>query len=267
MTTYAIIGASRGIGLEYVRQLASKPAVTVFAVVRNAQTSTHLTSAVSGLANVHVLEADVTHYASLEAAATQLSQITGGTLDCLIHNAARMDSDTFYRGFDSYANIDELDADFITAYKINTLGAVHSIAAFLPLLRASSAPLKKIVVVNTGGALYKANIALGEAGMVAYSVTKAAELMAATKWALKLKDEGFVVISLTPGLVDTSSTSKPEEHTRTLAEHVEILKQRGFPVELETPEQSVFKQLKVVEGLKSSDNTRFFQHNGQEWNL
>ena len=85
---------------------------------------------------------------------------------------------------------------------------MHSIAAFLPLLRASSAPLKKIVVVNTGGALHKANIALGDAGMVAYSVTKAAELMAATKWALKLKDEGFVVISLTPRLVDTSSTSK-----------------------------------------------------------
>ena len=58
---------------------------------------------------------------------------------------------------------------------------------------------------------------------------------------------------------------KPEEHTRTLAEHVEILKQRGFPVELETPEQSVSNQ--VVEGLKSSDNAKCFQHNGQEWNL
>ncbi|KAI0753745.1 hypothetical protein C8Q74DRAFT_1306713 [Fomes fomentarius] len=42
--------------------------------------------------------------------------------------------------------------------------------------------------------------------MSAYHMTKAAALIATTKWALKLRDEGFVVVSLSPGLVDTTAT-------------------------------------------------------------
>ena len=83
---------------------------------------------------------------------------------------------------------------------------VHSIAAFLPLLRASRAPLKKVVVISTGGADAATVRTARIAHMAAYQVTKAAALMAATKWALKLKGEGFIVVSLTPGLVDTSDT-------------------------------------------------------------
>ena len=88
MLSYAIIGASRGIGLEYVRQLvsccmlplgtwlfrttltvlpqAARQNTTVFAIVRNAARSTHLTAPVSDLKNVHVFEGDVTDYPSLE---------------------------------------------------------------------------------------------------------------------------------------------------------------------------------------------------------
>ena len=42
--------------------------------------------------------------------------------------------------------------------------------------------------------------------MAAYGMTKAAGLIAATKFAAQLKDEGFVVVTLSPGLVDVSST-------------------------------------------------------------
>ena len=87
MPSYAVVGASRGIGLEYVRQLvsrstpdyvyiahalvdiriqAARPDSIVFAVVRNAANSKHLQAAIQGLKNVHVLEADVADYRSLE---------------------------------------------------------------------------------------------------------------------------------------------------------------------------------------------------------
>ena len=43
--------------------------------------------------------------------------------------------------------------------------------------------------------------------MAAYGMTKAAAVMAATKFAIMLKDEGFVVVTLAPGMVNTSATA------------------------------------------------------------
>ena len=98
----------------------------------------------------------------------------------------------------------ELTACPLPQFKINTLGVIHSITAFLPLLRTGSA--KKIVVINTGGADVKTVHKQGAMGLAAYSITKCAALMATTKWAAKLQSEGFIVTSLTPGLVDTTGT-------------------------------------------------------------
>ncbi|KAI0742351.1 hypothetical protein C8Q80DRAFT_902287 [Daedaleopsis nitida] len=93
-------------------------------------------------------------------------------------------------------------------FKVNTLGVIHGIAAFLPLLCPSSAPLNEIVVISTGCADPKPVHLYGIADMAAYQITKAAALMATTKYALKLKDDRFVVVSLTPELVDGSDTSR-----------------------------------------------------------
>ena len=86
--------------------------------MRNARTSTHLASALEKLQNVHVLEADVTDYRSLEVcvfamritrsltlshmqhAVEEVSKVTGGTLDFLIHNAARMEGDSIMKNLD-----------------------------------------------------------------------------------------------------------------------------------------------------------------------
>ncbi|KAI0688580.1 NAD(P)-binding protein [Cerioporus squamosus] len=253
MTSYAIVGASRGIGLEYVRQLAARPNSIVFAVVRNAAKSTHLQAATKGLKNVH-------------KAAKQVSEVTGGKLDYLIHNAARMEPGPVMRGFDDYANMDELDADFITSYKINALGVIHSISAFLPLLRA--APTKRIVVISTAGADPTFVRKAGIANMTAYGMTKAAALVATTKYALKLQDEGFVVISMSPGLVDTSGTmgenGAPEIHDLVVGAS-EDMKKQGVSIEMETPEESVSAQLKVIDALEPSDNGLFFAHTGGEY--
>ena len=89
---------------------------------------------------------------------------------------------------------------------MNTVGVIRSITAFLPLLRASPAPTKKIVVINTPGADTKFTRVAGAGDMAAYGITKAATLMATTKYAVKLQDEGFVVVSLAPGVVDVSDT-------------------------------------------------------------
>ncbi|KAI0747067.1 NAD-P-binding protein [Daedaleopsis nitida] len=270
MTIYAVVGASRGIGLEYVRQLAARPDAIVFAVVRNARKSNHLNAAISGMENVHVVEADVADHTTLERAAKQVSEISGGKLDCLIHNAARMDVDSVFKDIESFGSMQQLDADFITAYKTNALGVIHSITAFLPLLRASTANLKKIVVVSTGGADHKLVLHCGIANMTAYGMTKAAALMATTKWAIKLKDEGFVVVSLSPGLVDTTDTLGESGDPEAKA-MVKVIASNfpqpvgGSPVFLQSPAESVADQLKLIDALKPSDNGLLLAHTGGEF--
>nr|VWP01196.1 Adenylate cyclase [Ganoderma boninense] len=67
MPSYAVVGASRGIGLEYVRQLASRSDAVVFAVVRSPETSTHLKDVAAGFKNIHIIAGDVTDHSTLEA--------------------------------------------------------------------------------------------------------------------------------------------------------------------------------------------------------
>ncbi|KAI0646061.1 NAD-P-binding protein [Trametes meyenii] len=254
--TYAIIGASRGIGLEFVRQLMKRANTTVFAVVRSKQGSTHLAAAIANASNVHVVEADVADAKSLSRAAQEIDVITGGSLDYLIHNAAKVGHATIAYGFDHYKDPEELEADFIDAYRVNTIGTIHAINAFLPLLRAGTT--KKIVVIGSGAGDPQFTLASGMADVAAYGVTKAAQVLATTKWALKLKDEGFVVVTMSPGLVDTSDTVGETGGSRPLA--------AGFDnVEVQTPEQSVSAQLRVIDGLKASDNGAFLQHNGSSF--
>ncbi|KAI8993815.1 NAD-P-binding protein [Trametes punicea] len=262
VTTYAIIGASRGIGLEFVRQLSRRKDTTVFAVVRNKQKSVHLASAVAGLNNVHVIEGDVVDYSSMERAAKEVASITGGQLDCLIHNAARMDPAILYRVYEDYRDMDELDEDFIDAFKVNSLGVVHSIMAFLPLLRAGST--KKIVVIGTSGADARNVLTGGYGHTVAYATTKAGGLMVATQWAVKLRKEGFTVVSICPGVVDTSDTmgeSCPVAREIVLKK-VEFFRARSRDYPLQTPKESVGKQLPIIDGLTPSDSGALF-HQGK----
>ncbi|OJT11341.1 Homoaconitase, mitochondrial [Trametes pubescens] len=213
MLTYAVIGASRGIGLEFVQQLAQKPDTVVFAVVRDV-TSAYLQPVAAAHKNVHVIQGDVADHRSLARAAEEIAATSGGVLDVLIHNAARMNSAQIFRGFEDYKDLDELDADFVDAFKINTLGAVHSVSAFLPLLQRSAAPTRKIVVISSGGALPARTVRTSETGIVAYCTTKAAAVMVAAKYAARLATERFAVVSMNPGVVDTSVTAAAACATR-----------------------------------------------------
>lgn len=163
-----------------------------------------------------------------------------------------MDTNTVFKGFDDLCvsphhdrsqssfhslsvNMEELDNAFIAAvrdpiprrhlrltprsftpqYKVNSLGPVHSITAFLPLLRASNT--KKIVVIGSCGGDIKTILALGIANTCAYAMSKAATAVAATKFGLQLKDEGFVTVTLDPGIVNISATAPDSAFTAVLS--------------------------------------------------
>ncbi|KAI0349485.1 NAD-P-binding protein [Trametes cingulata] len=269
MPSYAVVGASRGIGLEFVRQLASRPDTTVYAVVRNAK-SPYVLPIAEQHKNVHIIEGDIVDHRSISIrlpkyaacrAAEEISAISRGTLDVLVHNAARTNGDKLRRGYNDYKDLDELDEDFIDAYKVNTLGIIHSVSAFLPLLKRGAT--KKIVVIGTAGASVKLALVAGSADVAAYSVTKLAGLMVATKYAVGLKSEGFTVVTIHPGVVDTSKTAT-EPMNIDMHAVVAKMKERGFNAEVLTPAQSVQAQLRIIDGLTPEKNGAFLSYNGSE---
>ncbi|PCH42771.1 NAD(P)-binding protein [Wolfiporia cocos MD-104 SS10] len=212
MPSYVVVGASRGIGLEFVRQLAN---------------STHLSALVTdaNCVNVHVVQSDVVDHRAMKAAAEEVAALSGGAVDVLIHNAARMYGPNFYRGLTNYEDDDTLDAEFMQSFQVNVLGIIHSVNAFLPLLRRGAA--KKIILVSTGAGdrdvVWRARFD----SAAAYGVTKAAANMVAIKYAVQLEPEGFVVVALSPGTVDVSATAaeEPDEFSRVeLARIVENVK-------------------------------------------
>ncbi|KAM5539649.1 hypothetical protein V8D89_006758 [Ganoderma adspersum] len=262
MPSYVVVGASRGIGLEYIRQLARRSDAIVFAIVRNPEGSAHLQAATANLKNVHTIAGDVADYTTLEYAANKVSEITGGKLDYLIHNAGKLDAGTLFKGFDHYSNMEDLDNAFISAFKVNSLGPIHSITAFLPLLRASH--MKKIIVLGSCGGDPKTVLALRMADLCAYGMTKAAAHIATTKFAVKLKDEGFVVITLDPGFVNTSGTA-PKHDLDVLKRMSTTLKETWTENMGQRPEESVVAQLRVIDGLEATHNGLYLSHLGGEY--
>ncbi|KAM5539315.1 hypothetical protein V8D89_007006, partial [Ganoderma adspersum] len=133
-------------------------------------------------------------------------------------------------------------------FKVNSLGRVHS------LLRASTT---KIIVIGSGAANPKANQVLGIANMAAYGMTKAAALIATTKFAIKLQEEGFVVIMIPPGIVDTSATAGADREALGEVLAAFTPSKNGLQPAAQTPAGSVRAQLKVIDGLEASQNGLF----------
>lgn len=72
---------------EFIRQLSQDQSNIVIGLVRNkAATSERL--AKDGIKNVTIFEADITDFPVQQKAAAETAKLTGGSLDCLINNAA-----------------------------------------------------------------------------------------------------------------------------------------------------------------------------------
>lgn len=115
MVSWAITGATRGIGLGFVQNLVSQPEVValsegstlltavpqssdsnnqVFALIRSLATAGPLKELATKRKNIHIIVTDIADPAKLDEAAAEVSKITAGSLDILILNAGSAGSDT-----------------------------------------------------------------------------------------------------------------------------------------------------------------------------
>jgi NAD(P)-dependent dehydrogenase (short-subunit alcohol dehydrogenase family) len=196
-----ITGANRGIGLELVRQYLAR-GDSVLAGVRTPERSGELAALVEpsgGRLRIHAC--DVAREESVRAFAAEVR----GPVGLLINNAgvrSRPDG------------LQEFDADDVTRiFQVNALGALRVTGALLPMLRRARGA--KIANLSSGLGSIADN---SWGGAYGYRMSKAALNMASRSLAHDLREDGIVVVALSPGWVRTDMGG--EEAPTSVAESV-----------------------------------------------
>ncbi|ELR11475.1 Short chain oxidoreductase [Acanthamoeba castellanii str. Neff] len=251
MKTALVTGASRGIGLQLVKELLGE-GYAVVATCRAPATSTGLQDLLHTRQRgrlLGVVPLDVSDGRSVTAAlATVTGELGLTSLDVLINNA----------GVATAKHPDEpvLEAtaeDMQSVFTTNVVGPMLVTQTFYPLLLASSSSsslasaLPKVVNVSSrmGSISLYQDISRGGATSASYRVSKAALNMLTKCFAVEHADE-CIHIAIHPGWVQTELGSSHG---------------RKPPV---TPEQSAKGIVSVLQGLKKDDNGSFFNFDGQQ---
>lgn len=227
-----VTGASRGVGLELVREYARRGAV-VHATCRRPEAATEL----AALADEHpdgrveVDRLDVTSEADLR---DLVDRLAGRPLDVVVCNAATSTGGA--------THLRDLDWDaWREALEVNLLGAIRTALALAPNVAATDRG--RIAVVSS-----KAGIVRGARGGMSYGYRSSkAALNAATRiLAGDLEEQGIVVALVNPG------------HARTGI---------GGPGAPMSAAESAVGLVEVIDGLTPERSGRFWHVDGTEIRL
>ena len=209
-----ITGANRGIGLEFVRQMAIREE-RVFATCRHPAEAIALCELQAEYPDlVSITPLDVTDPRSISDSHDAISTQTE-TLDLLINNAG--------------INIDDGGLGTFNLETMQSILTVNSIAPmlatqqYLDLVKAGSEP--KIVNMSSGnGSLTN----LVSRGHYSYSASKAALNMYSLRLSHDLKDTGVIVIMLHPGWVKTdmggpNADIAPQDSIKSMLQFIDTL--------------------------------------------
>ncbi|KUI73075.1 hypothetical protein VM1G_09043 [Cytospora mali] len=201
MPSYAITGATSGIGFAIVKNLSADPANTVIALVRDeTKAREKISEEFPGRKNIHVVHGDIGNTKSLKVAAGKVAAITGGGLDVLIANANYNAADWKTIGKSAIEN-PNFDKNMQESFRINVVGNTHLIADFIPLIKQGN--LKKVLVFSSGMGDISLVVESNMESQSPYSISKAALNLAVAKFQVQYKEEGILIMAISPGVVDT----------------------------------------------------------------
>lgn len=246
-------GASRGIGLEFVRQLLRRSdGGRVVATCRAPGSAAELQKLREEHApgRLTVLPLDVTDESTIEAAAASITE-THGSLDLLINSAGILSIPNLIQPETTLSKVQK--SSLMLAYEVNAVGPILVIKHMWPLLKIggrSETGRGFALVANMSARVSSiGDNALG--GWHAYRASKTAlnQLTKTVSVEFGRKDN-IACVLLHPGTVDTD-LSRPF--------------QRNVPEgKLFTREFSVQKLLSVIDSIKKGDSGKFFAWDGQE---
>ncbi len=217
--TVLITGANRGLGLEFARQY-DEAGWRVIGTARKPDSATDLREL-----GVTVLQLDVTDASSVARLAEDLD---GQTIDMLINNAGILpEQDTL---------LETKAETFTWILDVNTVGPLRVTQALLPNL--AEGDRKTIINISSG----LGSIAQNQSGrFYGYRESKAALNMLSRTLAAELGGDGFIVVAMDPGWVQTDM---------------------GGPSATLTPEQSIGGMRSVIESLTVEDTGTYRRYNG-----
>lgn len=92
---------------------------------------------------------------------------------------------------------------------VNVLGVIHTINAFLPLLKASAtAGIARVVTLSSGAGDLDLTVSSDYAAHPLYAISKAALNMAVAKFAARFREENFIFLAISPGVVNTMTSER-----------------------------------------------------------
>lgn len=230
-STWLITGASRGIGLELVKQLLISPHVVLFATCRDPQSATSLLAlgdcnSING--KLYVVRMDVTNEASIISAKDEVAGILQGRgLDYLINNAGVAPQDDRTTTLNTN--------DLISTVIVNVAGPALVTRTFIPLIEQGD----RKVIANVSSALASISTDWGREH-TSYSISKYGLNMLTYKLAKERPD--LTPLLLDPGWVKTDMV--------------------GSNALLEVHE-SVTGIIQVVKNVTAKDAGRFIDYTGQ----
>lgn len=236
MPVYCITGANRGIGLEFVRQLATSPENTILALTRSLSSDLTDLKTVSS-SKTHILECDVGDLDSIRSFAQQAAEILGQDekINFLVNNAG-------INGTSDQNTLTLEPEGLLAQIKTNVIGPAKTVEF---LLREGLLADGVRVLNMTSGLASLEMTNQGPRKAAGYSVSKAALNMLSVHQGADLREKvpGAVVIVMDPGWVKT---------------------RLGGPGAVLEPYESVTGMLKVLHGLKEEDNCAFYHHSGRK---
>ncbi|KAJ6469362.1 hypothetical protein C8R45DRAFT_1016802 [Mycena sanguinolenta] len=229
-----VVGASRGIGLALVQELAVTPNTLAIGTVRSPS------AALDAIPNVKILTLDLADDDSIAKAASSIPE-----LDTLIINAGM--------GMRDPVSVTST-VDLATYLDINVLGPHRAIRAFLPALRARNT--RRIVAISSSSGSLTQQALPGSIGLAGcYGTSKAALNMLLVQFhnELQAEEPRFTVVPIHPGWVATDMGSQPQ--LLAMAPGAS----RGMP-----PATSAKGILKVVDQLTPEKSATFFRFDGEK---